>query len=206
MTNEPIPTQSPELTAERLEQDTSLVKGKPTWDELDRMYHEAVKFIVEFRHRAEKAEVESNSLRSELATAKERIGELEEKLDDISDSLPQEFTAHKRSDITGVSLLDDIRDLVKESGKRCQWQDISTAPKDGTDILLGSPPQEFNGEPTTRRTTVGQWVTAQDGDDDYSGWASWDGGFTEENPPTHWMPLPEPPTSHSTKAEGASHE
>jgi len=89
------------------------------------------------------------------------------------------------------------------------WQDISTAPRDGTDIILGSLPQTFRGEPVEPRVTIGHWMTDEEckiyaGDcggecrcpeyhyDDPT-WTSWDGGFTEENPPTHWQPLPSPP-------------
>jgi hypothetical protein len=89
------------------------------------------------------------------------------------------------------------------------WQPIETAPKDGTDIILGAPAQTYNGQPVAPRSTVGHWTTEEEcreqiGDcggecrcpeytyhDPY--WMTWDGGFTEENPPTHWMPLPPPP-------------
>jgi hypothetical protein len=61
-----------------------------------------------------------------------------------------------------------------------QWQDISTAPKDGTEILLQGkavPPHE------------GRYVTVGYGFDD--GWRTYQGLLT--NQPTRWMPLPEPP-------------
>lgn len=79
------------------------------------------------------------------------------------------------------------------------WRPIETAPKDGTDIILHSP----------GRTTIGHWTTDEEcrvdiGDcggechcREYEfidpSWVSWDGGFTEEHPPTHWMPLPPTP-------------
>ena len=90
------------------------------------------------------------------------------------------------------------------------WQPIETAPKDGSDIILGAPAQTFKGKQVEPRTTIGRWTTDEEcmekiGDcggecrcpeyryhDPF--WMSWDGGFTEENPPTHWMPLPAPPT------------
>ena len=96
------------------------------------------------------------------------------------------------------------------------WRPISTAPKDGTHILLHAPACEHEGAPVQARTTYGHWcapsdtprIKYQDGfapepewEDFEPFWASWDGGFTEEHPPTHWMPLPPPPTS----AEGVEH-
>jgi hypothetical protein len=79
-----------------------------------------------------------------------------------------------------------------------KWQPIETAPKDGTDIILGAPVQEYQGRRVEPRSTIGHWDTGAgflcDIDDDGDpSWMSWDGGFTTENPPTHWMPLPEPP-------------
>lgn len=86
------------------------------------------------------------------------------------------------------------------------WQPIETAPMDGTEILLASVGQVFQGVSVADRVTIGQYATGDQllkfvGDTDYPDeyeviepfWISWDGGFTEENPPTHWMPLPEPP-------------
>lgn len=90
------------------------------------------------------------------------------------------------------------------------WMPIETAPKDGTHILLHAPACEHEGAPVQARTTYGHWrapsdtprIKYQDGfapepewEDFEPFWASWDGGFTEEHPPTHWMPLPPPPTS-----------
>ena len=99
---------------------------------------------------------------------------------------------------------------------KCKWQSIETAPKDGTHILLHAPACEHEGAPVQARTTYGHWcapsdtphIKYQDGfapepewEDFEPFWASWDGGFTEEHPPTHWMPLPPPPTS----SEGVEH-
>ena len=99
---------------------------------------------------------------------------------------------------------------------KCKWQSIDTAPKDGTEILLHAPACDYKGTNVKARTTYGHWrapsdtprIKYQDGfapepkwEDFEPFWASWDGGFTEECPPTHWMPLPPPPTS----AEGVEH-
>ncbi len=94
---------------------------------------------------------------------------------------------------------------VREAG----WRPIETAPKDGVDVILGTGPQMYQGRSVPARVTVGHWTTEEEcridigdcGGDclcreyEYAdpSWISWDGGFTEENPATHWMPLPEAP-------------
>lgn len=70
-----------------------------------------------------------------------------------------------------------------------EWQDIRTAPKDGTEILLfidGFYPKRV----------IARW---------YGPWSNWMVGAFPNDPareeyhrigakvPTHWMPLPEPP-------------
>jgi hypothetical protein len=95
-----------------------------------------------------------------------------------------------------------------------EWQPIETAPKDGSDIILGALPQTHDGKPVPVRVTIGRWPSEEEcrtyvGDCggecrcpeyDYEPpfWMSWDGGFTEENPPTHWQPLPEPPAEEQS--------
>lgn len=97
------------------------------------------------------------------------------------------------------------------------WMPIETAPKDGTEILLHAPACDYEGAYVQARTTYGRWrapidtprIKYQDGfapepewEDFEPFWASWDGGFTEEHPPTHWMPLPPPPTSFADSRKG----
>ena len=71
-----------------------------------------------------------------------------------------------------------------------QWQDIETAPKDGTEVLICW----FNGVQHYQVERV-WWNGTQWGNDyqtftEREGWA-----------PSHWMPLPEPPTSGRGKGE-----
>ena len=88
-----------------------------------------------------------------------------------------------------------------------QWQPIETAPKDGTEVLLYAP----------GRLTYGAWtepsdvpeIKYRDGfapepewEEFAPFWSSWDGGFTEDHPPTHWMPLPDAPGA-TTKGNAA---
>lgn len=68
------------------------------------------------------------------------------------------------------------------------WQDISSAPKDGTSVLLGrfveNCPHKRGGF-----TCVDYWRNPK-GRKGYLGW----GNFNSEYwPATHWQPLPEPP-------------
>lgn len=84
------------------------------------------------------------------------------------------------------------------------WQPIETAPKDGTEIILFCP-QGDGTTGSTFRLTSGSWFippllgTVSDPEVDEQeppAWLSWDGGFSEETMmPTHWMPLPEPPSA-----------
>ena len=58
-----------------------------------------------------------------------------------------------------------------------QWQPIETAPKDGTVVLLGR---------ADYYPKSGYWV-----EHEFQDWWGWD--RDRACPPTHWMPLPEPP-------------
>jgi hypothetical protein len=65
------------------------------------------------------------------------------------------------------------------SGGDGGWQPISTAPKDGTDLLF------WTGE----FITCGFWPSLPHPNRTPSGWCL---DFTRQDP-THWMPLPLPP-------------
>lgn len=72
------------------------------------------------------------------------------------------------------------------------WQPIKTAPEDGTRVLAGRPTDGSHIlNVATAEFTNGRWIvspTAWDGDGDTGGLADLD--FE----PTHWLPLPQPPT------------
>lgn len=76
------------------------------------------------------------------------------------------------------------------------WQPIETAPKDGTEIILRK----------SDRVTSGAWTEWSKAEAEFHGttgaylgqveydsgalWSSWDGGFCDDDHPTHWQPLP----------------
>lgn len=80
------------------------------------------------------------------------------------------------------------------------WQTIDSAPRDGTEIILRK------GD----RVTAGAWIEWSKSEAEFHGstgaylgqveydsgasWLSWDGGFRDDDEPTHWQPLPSPPT------------
>ena len=68
------------------------------------------------------------------------------------------------------------------------WRPISTAPKDGTHIIAYRPsvPPHIEGM---------YWAAYEEGDIPGAWHWSCDGESPTNNPPTHWMPLPPPPTS-----------
>jgi hypothetical protein len=85
-----------------------------------------------------------------------------------------------------------------QEGKAGEWRDIETAPKDGSQILLTNGTSVAQGwwehqEPYIRekRDMEGNYID-QDESDGYDGWLDCDGGMLPE--PTHWRPLPAPPT------------
>lgn len=65
-----------------------------------------------------------------------------------------------------------------------EWQDISTAPKDGTKVLLYSKDDE------SEIIEVCYWI--EEGIYDEPGWFCSDEEFCFVHP-THWMPIPDPP-------------
>lgn len=66
-----------------------------------------------------------------------------------------------------------------------QWQDIETAPKDGTKVLLLWPSYAGN------KAIIGKYDERED-----HHWLPGNGSFfTIKSPPTHWMPLPQAPAT-----------
>ena len=70
-----------------------------------------------------------------------------------------------------------------------EWQPIETAPKDGVTILTQHRDDLF---PQCAFCIDGEWLRQTEGPEDVVGLGSgkWEPLY---RPPTHWMPLPEPP-------------
>ena len=69
-----------------------------------------------------------------------------------------------------------------------EWKPIGTAPKDGTYVLLFSP--DSSGGPF-----IGQWRDRANYPDGGAWWPEYnESGFAIDADPSHWMPLPPPPT------------
>lgn len=89
----------------------------------------------------------------------------------------------------------ELAAMRQQRDEATAWRPIETAPMDSTVVMLYG----------DGRVTCGSWIAEQDitvsdhvgcypsGETTPAYWQSHDGGFTEEHPPTHWMPLPQPP-------------
>ena len=80
------------------------------------------------------------------------------------------------------------------------WQPIASAPRDGTEIILRKGSRvtagawiEWAKSESHFHDTTGEYVGEVEIDSG-ANWQSWDGGFCEGDEPTHWQPLPSPPT------------
>lgn len=83
----------------------------------------------------------------------------------------------------------ELANLIADRG--CVWQPIETAPRDGTEVLVCRVYEDGKAE----------YAVAHNYDDG-NGWRDmgdlgWAGMTHEEdNQPTHWMPLPTPPSAN----------
>lgn len=66
-----------------------------------------------------------------------------------------------------------------------EWQDISSAPRDGTRILVYIPPR-YRGD--TNWAVSDCWMDKYD--------LTWETPCENDVNPTHWMPLPNPPEAN----------
>ena len=82
------------------------------------------------------------------------------------------------------------------------WQPIETAPRDQTEILLwgqdvgprvGYFGTEFNDSPDGHRPYGGWWSLTGEISPAFPAWHDLE-EVAAHNPPTHWMPLPGPPS------------
>lgn len=81
-----------------------------------------------------------------------------------------------------------------------EWQPISTAPKDGTEVIVihhtdyGDGIMPTTDGPFTASFVRGAWRSSWDNEEvvEYMDWGGTD--YKSIMAPTHWMPLPSPPT------------
>jgi hypothetical protein len=71
--------------------------------------------------------------------------------------------------------------------KRPLWQQIETAPKDGSAILIWPAKSAFSRKDDEFFSYVVRWNDLE------QGWIEASGEEYDTFLPTHWMPLPEPP-------------
>jgi hypothetical protein len=80
----------------------------------------------------------------------------------------------------------NVRDAAVERLERYGWQPIETAPKDETTIVA------TRNEVGHRSYTLIFWSIV---DHEWAGYTAEDEKRLVKFQPTHWMPLPEPPTN-----------
>jgi hypothetical protein len=68
------------------------------------------------------------------------------------------------------------------------WRDISTAPKDGSDVLIGGDWSYVSG------VLMAAWL-----EDRATGEGAWLDMMGDSYNPTSWMPMPKPPTKEEIK-------
>ena len=126
------------------------------------------------------------------------LEQLVESLEEVSDYINRYAVPAHQLELDPIDEAITAGRAALANAEPAGWQPIETAPKDGRPILLFG----------DCRVTSGNWsapsetprIIYQDGfapdtewDEWEPYWESWDGGFTEEHPPTHWMPLPAAP-------------
>ncbi len=122
-----------------------------------------------------------------------------------------DLVADLRAGVDGLELAaaDEIENLTKEidnASRMNGWRLISTAPMDGSEILLWAPntgarvgyySQEFNDAPEADRPHHGWWSLTGEISPRFPAWRD-----LEESPaiypPSHWMPQPAPPVEASS--------
>lgn len=120
------------------------------------------------------------------------------------------------SEKTDSDFVDAVNKFRSEPATKDNWQPIETAPKDGSLILLGK--IESADDDMGAVSTAGRW---QDMNSDAPDDMGCDAGFIDVDyqqfrpsrsfgaaayryagdQPTHWMPLPEPPTINPENKE-----
>ncbi len=112
----------------------------------------------------------------------------------------------KRGYPRNAKLIDEAADAL-EAAREDAWLPIETAPKDGSEMILARGDRVTYGHwlsdegwTVEHRDVDGRWI-GQDESDGWEGWMSWDGGFLEEDPPTHWRPLGAPPAIDAARKE-----
>lgn len=75
------------------------------------------------------------------------------------------------------------------------WKDIASAPRDGTQVLLIGRYPTLTGWSDVYHS----WAQAPHTPDWATHWCRWPHAFE----PTHWMPLPDPPSPQQVEGEGS---
>lgn len=107
------------------------------------------------------------------------------------------FLSLSKRDFENQAVLNEVCAIIKEHDRQ-SWQPIKTAPLDGTWVLLAGP----SGYMTTPlRVEVCRYYPEYHSRDPWTNHANdsfRDGGAA----PTHWMPLPPPPTTYGCATPG----
>jgi hypothetical protein len=116
-------------------------------------------------------------------------------IQEIKDLIEKAETHLEASDMSrlshsnGCELLNGLRGALLMVP---EWRPISTAPKDGTRVLLWSP------DATIDNPYIGHWVDREDYPDGGAWWEKDDNdGFCADADPSYWTALPLPPTGGS---------
>lgn len=200
-----IEQQAAELADEKGAQETAERGGELILADLEQAKAE----LAEARRERDHAVERYAAATSETAKLRERVEEQREAIgrymnDDV-------YTRAARAEGRATTAESERDELLREKERLgAGWLPIETAPKDGTHVLLYAPASEYKGEPTAARLTYGYWLVEEHGaylgdcggecrcpeydDPPEPYWFSDDGGFTKEDPPTRWMPLPSAPS------------
>lgn len=94
----------------------------------------------------------------------------------------------------GKERLSDLEFYLRSELGKQQWQPIETAPRDGTEIILGA----WDEEGKFITVANARWVENYEATKEF--WHDIEGSFKQEDV-THWMPLPQPPITDAEEKQ-----
>ena len=156
-----------------------------TTQQPEALAQECADYATSLRSAANVAKLEGRAPPVSFLRAADLFERAASRITGLESQLAQSFDAADVATAAASGFRDGVASVAPPTAQAEGWRSMETAPRDGTEVLAN---------------TAGLGRAVVYWDDEEHKWGT-GLGYLDRGAPTHWMPLPPPPTS----AEGVEH-